>query len=78
MYGRHDIVGQAHERPGLDDVVVQIELPPLVLNRARRLVCMMIVMPAFARRNDGDEPVVHAVIVGVIVAIAKHVAQRVD
>ena len=42
------------------------------------LVCMVVVVPAFAERQVGDPPRVGAVVPGFVVAIPPFVADRID
>ena len=49
-----------------------------MLHRRRRLIRVMVVVPTLARADDRHKPIVPAMVIGVIVPIAKHVRQRVD
>ena len=77
MPWRRDLGRDADELEHLDQVVGHIDLPPAVLvARARRIV-VVIVVPTLARSQQGDEPVVAAVVVGSVARVAEHVGERI-
>ena len=55
-----------------------VELPPLVTVFGHPRIGVMIVVPTLAVSDDGDKPVVAAVIGGFIVAITPDVGRTVD
>ena len=59
-------------RPG------EIEFPPAMAVLRTPLIGVMVVVPTFAVAHEADEPVIAAVLVGLVVAIAPDVRQRVD
>lgn len=75
IFLRDDIGGQAQPLDKLDDVKVEVELPPAMLHRSAGRVVMVIVVPAFAAGDGRHEPIVSALVARFIIAIAEDMAQ---
>ncbi len=74
----NDSPNQADQRQSAKSNVGDIEFPPPTKAvRGTAGVGMVVVVPAVAIRREGEQPVVTAVLVGVVVPIAPHVAQRI-
>ena len=73
-----DVVGQTKPAEHGDDVVVRVELPPSVLDGCCSRVGVVVVVPAFAERQDRDEPAVTTVITGFVRSVADQMGYRVD
>ena len=72
------IRGEADHLQHPDLIVRDVELPPPVLIRSAHGIMMMVVVPSFAHGEQCDEPVVAAVIIGLVVRISEQMRERVD
>src|SRR5437868_1205719 len=68
-----DVPDDAAQPQQPDDVVTDVDLPPEEALVGRTLVVMVIVVPALAERDDGDERVVAAVVLRGVAAPAEQV-----
>src|SRR5258706_7919163 len=80
-----DVVGDAAEfaddaepREELQAVVGEIDLPPIKTLAGGGHEVVMIVVPAFAEGDQGEQPVVLAGVGGREAALAKDVGERID
>ena len=78
LAGTDKVPGQAHAGQDVDEPPGWIEFKPAVSMLGTSLVCMVVVVPAFAERQVGDPPRVGAVVPGFVVAIPPFVADRID
>ena len=62
---------QAAEQP--DFKVGDVELPPSMTHGAALRIMVMVVVPAFSGTHERDEPVVPALLVGVVVPVPEEV-----
>ena len=62
----------------MDDDVAEIKLPPFQAVAGGDGEGVVVVVPAFAQGQDAEEPVVAALVVGVVGASAPEVADGVD
>lgn len=76
--GRNHLRGQPEFLEQLDLIVGDVDFPPTMLVGGARWIVMVVVVPPFAHGQDRDEPVVPAVIVGLVVRVAEEMGQRVD
>src|SRR5580698_7422112 len=59
---RHHVPGQSNNLKHADKCEGQVELPPAMALRAGPRCSVMVVVPAFAVGEEGDEPVVPAAV----------------
>ena len=78
MPRRHDLAGEAEPFQQLDQVIGRVDLPPPVLVRGAGLIVVVVVVPTLADGNQADQPVIAAVIVGLVIAVAEQVRKRID
>src|SRR5712692_8232198 len=73
-----DITGKPDtlERP--DQVAGDIELPPVQSVKSGAWECVVVIMPALAETQQAHDPLVVALIVGLKLALAKGVTDRID
>ena len=69
--GTNDSVGQSQPLQHFDVVISRIEFPPLVLDRSTRGIVMMVVVPTFTARKQGDQPVVATLLARLVRLVAK-------
>src|SRR5262249_11141878 len=72
-----DIGGQAQGGQREDGQIGDIQLPPAVAVRGRALVGVVVVVPALAVGDERNEPVVAAVLSGVVRLVSEQVAEGV-
>jgi hypothetical protein len=70
-----DVSSKPNSLQALDEVIVQVELPPSRLHRGSGLIAMMIIVPPFAAGDESYEPVIAALVIRLEVAIAEHMRQ---
>ena len=70
----NDVAGEPQYPEQPDDVIVDIDLPPPVLDRGARRIGVMVIVPSLAASQDRDEPVVPAVVRGLVTSITENVA----
>jgi hypothetical protein len=75
---RLEIMDQSKPAHQLEQVVADVDLPPVKPLAGRAGKVVMIVVPTFAQRQQGQQPVVAAVIACAVAASAPAVGQRVD
>src|SRR5262249_62404125 len=75
---RLQIPYQTEQRQHLEDVKCWVDLPPPKSLTDAALVRMMIIVPAFAHGDDGQQPIVARVVSGYVASAAADVGQRVD
>ena len=66
--------GQTEPLQALDEIEVQVEFPPAMLHGSAGWVVMVIVVPAFSTRDDGDKPVVAALFTRFVRAVSEGMA----
>ena len=76
--GEFDIFGPAEAFENADGDPVHIELIPFSAVSRRGRPHVVIIVPAFAERQDGDEPVVGREIAGVVRPFAVDMSERID
>ena len=62
----------------LEQVIGDVDFPPVEALARRARVVVVIVVPALAERDQREEPVVAARVAGLVALLAEHVRQRVD
>ena len=75
---RAEIPYQPKERQRTQHVVTDIKLPPVETLVGGALVVVVIVVPAFAQRDEGHQGAVLALVCGLVTHSANDVAERVD
>src|SRR5688572_20914726 len=78
LLGRAKMPDEAEGGEHAQHVVREVDLPPAEALPGRRLVVVMVVVPALAHGEEGDEEVVAAIVGGRVAARADEVRQRVD
>src|SRR5688572_20725329 len=71
------IPNQANAFEDFNDGIRHIEFPPAVAAAGRARIGMVVVVPAFAKGNEGDPPDIAAVILGFEVAVAPNMSDRI-
>lgn len=74
----NDIFGEADLLHEQDDPPGHVEFKPAMAMMSGPRLRMVIIMPAFAVRNQGDEPVIPAIVASFVVFIAEDVCERID
>src|SRR5262249_10317121 len=64
--GSADVPNQPDQPQQADDVIADVDLPPEEALVGRRLIVVVVVVPALAKGDQGDEPVVAAVVAGIV------------
>jgi len=70
-------LGQSHRLQRPDGDVDQVDFPPAVAVSSRARVGMVVVVPALAVGDKGNEPIVAALLPGVVGAVAPQMSQGV-
>src|SRR5215212_6730515 len=78
LIGPLDVPRQADLLPKADSEIRDVDLPPAVAVGRGARVGVMIIVPAFAVRGERDEPVVAAVLAGVVITVAPKMRSRVN
>ena len=73
-----DVPHQSREAKNPDQVIGHVDLPPDKALIGGTLVVMMVVVPALAKSEEGDPPVVATRVGGGIAPTSKEVADRID
>jgi hypothetical protein len=63
--------GQANSFQPLDNPKIRVELIPVVLQRSAGRIVMMIIMPALSSSDQRYEPIIPAMVVGLVVAVSE-------
>ena len=77
LWSNH-VVDEAEFFEGQDRKPTDIELPPFVAVGGSSLVGMVVVMPAFAVGDQTDQPVVAAIVLGLVVSITPDMGHGVN
>src|SRR5690606_14535885 len=78
MPGSDNAGGQTAALEQPDEAERSVELPPVMGVGGTGRVAVMIVVPALAAGDQGNEPIVPAVFLRVVRAIAVHMTERID
>lgn len=76
--GAYDVFHQSEQFKRADGNPCDIEFPPFMTVGGGALIGVVVVVPAFAIGPESDEPIVAAVVVGLVVFVAPDVCHRVD
>src|SRR5690349_18255300 len=77
LAGPDHFLGQADHLQETDRQPRKVDFEPAMAVLRTALIGVMVVVPPFTVADEADEPVVAAVLVGLVVAIAPNVGQRV-
>src|SRR6188474_2063830 len=77
-FGEDDVFREAEGAEDADDEPGGVEFPPAVAVGGGALVGVVVVMPAFAKGHDADEPVIATAVARVVVAVAPQVRPGID
>ena len=73
-----EFADQAEPRENFQRVVGDVDFPPIEALTGAGHIVMMVVVPAFAERDQGQEPIILAGVGGGETAIAENVRERID
>src|SRR5258708_1371638 len=73
-----DLFGQTHLFQSPDQIAREIELPPVQTVKGRTGEGVMIIGPALTKGQHTDDPFVMAAVIGLKLAFAKGMADRID
>src|SRR5713226_612142 len=73
-----DVPHQTEASQELDEIITDIDLPPEKALVGRALIAVMIVVPAFAKSDNGHPQVVAALVGSRIAAPAEKMTHRID
>src|SRR5580698_7921988 len=68
----------AQPRQGLQNIKGWIDLPPFETLPHAALIGVMIVVPAFAHREQGQQPIIAGIVARHISLLAAHMRERID